>query len=262
MSDVAWRALDDELDRWAAAGRQATFWLRDDDAVEATPALERLLAMAADGGAPLALAVIPAGAKSSLADRLAATGAVSVLQHGFAHANHAPMGAKKSEFADGRPMEEMTGELVQGRETIFRMFGDAALPVLAPPWNRLAKAAPAHLAACGIAGLSRFTPRKARFAADGVIEANTHVDLIDWRNGRTGKPPAVVAEETAAHLAARRTGQADPDEATGFLAHHLVMDPTAWRALQEILAKLADDARAKWLTAHEIFEPQPAGAPQ
>jgi hypothetical protein len=38
-----WRRLEAELDRWGDAGRAATFWWRDDDASDATPALETLL---------------------------------------------------------------------------------------------------------------------------------------------------------------------------------------------------------------------------
>ncbi|MEK9660397.1 MAG: hypothetical protein VW644_01455, partial [Alphaproteobacteria bacterium] len=40
-----WDALAAELDVWAAAGRTATLWWRDDDADAASPALERLLAL-------------------------------------------------------------------------------------------------------------------------------------------------------------------------------------------------------------------------
>lgn len=38
-----WDRLAAELDRWDAAGRRATFWWRDDDAVAPTPALDACL---------------------------------------------------------------------------------------------------------------------------------------------------------------------------------------------------------------------------
>ncbi|MGO7418364.1 polysaccharide deacetylase, partial [Rhizobium ruizarguesonis] len=45
MTDMmAWDPLRRELDLWQAAGRVARFWLRDDDAVEPTLALEMLIA--------------------------------------------------------------------------------------------------------------------------------------------------------------------------------------------------------------------------
>ena len=43
--DSGWAVLEAELDLWQAAGRTASFWWRDDDAVAATPALSRLLAL-------------------------------------------------------------------------------------------------------------------------------------------------------------------------------------------------------------------------
>ena len=55
-------ALDRELDAWAAAGRVAEAWWRDDDATAPTPALARLLEARRAAGAPVALAVIPARA--------------------------------------------------------------------------------------------------------------------------------------------------------------------------------------------------------
>ena len=66
-----WSDLTQELDAWTADGRRATLWWRDDDAAEPDAALERLLALAATHGLPLALAVIPARATRALAQRLA-----------------------------------------------------------------------------------------------------------------------------------------------------------------------------------------------
>ena len=71
MSDsAAWEALTLELDLWAAEGRTATFWWRDDDAIAPTPALDRLRACASAAGIPIALAVIPAKATPELAAEL------------------------------------------------------------------------------------------------------------------------------------------------------------------------------------------------
>jgi hypothetical protein len=49
-------ASEIELEHWSRAGRDATLWWRDDDAVTATPALEpHTRHRAASGGAPLPL---------------------------------------------------------------------------------------------------------------------------------------------------------------------------------------------------------------
>ena len=93
---MTWRILSEELDAWAAAGRAATLWWRDDDAVEPSAALERLLGLAAARDVPIALAAIPARASEALARGIETAGArVTLLQHGYAHRNHAPATKKK-----------------------------------------------------------------------------------------------------------------------------------------------------------------------
>ena len=59
-----------ELDCSAGTGQRITFWLRDDDAVTTTPALDRLLSQAATFDVPVVLAVIPMPAEPELASSL------------------------------------------------------------------------------------------------------------------------------------------------------------------------------------------------
>ena len=66
---VKWPDLMAEFDRWEEAGRVATLWWRDDDAVMPTARLGRLLSIAS--GVPVSLAVIPADARQELAQWLA-----------------------------------------------------------------------------------------------------------------------------------------------------------------------------------------------
>src|SRR6185369_1020035 len=99
MPDAAlWQPLAAELARWQDAGRVADFWLRDDDAVEPSAALDRLLAMAAHGAVPVTLAVIPAHSGRALAERIAAENGLGVAVHGWSHENHAPAVEKKQEL--------------------------------------------------------------------------------------------------------------------------------------------------------------------
>ncbi len=44
-TDSLWLPFETELDRWSAAGRRVSLWLRDDDAIAASPALDRLSAL-------------------------------------------------------------------------------------------------------------------------------------------------------------------------------------------------------------------------
>ena len=72
---VKWPDLMAEFDCWEEAGKVATLWWRDDDAVAPTARLGRLLSTAP--GVPLALAVIPADAQQELAQWLAQHAAIS-----------------------------------------------------------------------------------------------------------------------------------------------------------------------------------------
>src|SRR5579863_1521918 len=109
---AGWPDLVDEFDRWGEAGRVATLWWRDDDAAAATPQLDDLLHLA--GAVPVALAVIPALARPELVTALPSTPQVSVLQHGWRHANRALHG-KKSEYPEGRPAAVVGEEIAAGR---------------------------------------------------------------------------------------------------------------------------------------------------
>ena len=237
-----WGDLARELDLWRAAGRQPTFWWRDDDAVAASPALTELRCIAQ---APVALAVIPAAPDRSLEDSLAPFLAnwplASVLQHGIGHRNHAPAGAKNSEFPAGRPLAEILLGLEEGLARLQNAFGPRFLPVLTPPWNRIADHLLPYLPPLGFCGLSRFSepPFEAPNPVAGLCEINAQVDVIDWHGSRGFAGLDVVLPRLIGHLAARRTGRAAPDVPTGILTHHLVHDTATWRFLENLQDWLA-----------------------
>lgn len=228
-----WRALDEEIARWRDSGRTAELWWRDDDAADATAALDRLLDLHRETGMPLALAVVPATATSALAARLAGEPGVDLLQHGYAHVNHAPPADKKCELGAHRPAMMVLGELGTGWLALERLFGGRALPVLVPPWNRIAPALVPTLPEIGFAGLSTFGPRPRAEAVRGLRQVNVHLDLIDWKGHRgfVGEAAALTAL-VAALEAARRSS-----EPVGVLSHHLVMDEAAWDFLRSLLEK-------------------------
>lgn len=242
-----------ELDRWAAAERTASFWWRDDDAVTAGPALNRLFAAA--GAVPLALAVVPMRAEPALAAALAAVGTrVSVLQHGHTHTNHAAPGAKKAEFTAERGGDLMGAEVRAGRDRLAEMFGLWVEPVFVPPWNRCPAALVARLAGLGYRVLSTYGPRTTRHAAPGLRQVNAHVDPIDWRGTRRFLGLDHLAEALAGHLAARRQGTADAAEPTGLLTHHLVHEPEDMVAIGRLVAEIAAHPAGRWLAVSDILE--------
>jgi hypothetical protein len=252
---TAFRPLLDELDRWAAAGRTATLWWRDDDACEMTESLSRLLAVRDALGVPLGLAVIPAKAQASLASGLPASADIALLQHGYAHRNHSPDLRRKSELGADRPVWDAVAELMAGRERLARVVGDRPLPILVPPWNRIDAGLVALLPGLGYTGLSTFAPRTQREAASGVTIVNTHIDVIDWLGSRKFVGEAAAVAAATAHLASRRTGAVDAGEPTGLLTHHLVHDAATWSFLERFLAATAGHRAARWLPVAEAFAP-------
>jgi hypothetical protein len=252
---TSWDDLARECAAWSDSGRLATWWWRDDDAVEATPALDELLRVAQG---PIALAVIPAKLQPSLAARLNQSPEVAVLQHGFAHRNEAPEGGRKSEFPDERDLDIIKGDLTAGFRKLSEAFGLQFLHVLTPPWNRIGGRTVAILQSIGFIGLTRYLPRGVS-QIHGVNLVNTHVDVIDWR-GSQGPIRGFLGESACldlfiGHLQARRLGTVDADEPTGVLSHHLVHDPATWRFLEKLRDFLGNQTAARLLDPSAVFKP-------
>ncbi|MBK3736901.1 hypothetical protein GAY29_28255 [Azospirillum brasilense] len=248
---AGWDDLTAELDAWATAGRTATLWWRDDDAVEPTPALDRMITLSVETGAPLALAVIPAGVTDALAPVVDAAPTVTVLQHGWSHANHAAPPAKKAELGADRPTATVLAELAEGRSLLERRFGPRALPVLVPPWNRVAPGVVAALPGAGFAGLSVFGPR--RVSTVNMMCVNTHLDPVAWKDGKRFLGDTESLGMAVAHLRARRRGAVDAEEAAGLLTHHLAMDGETWAFTARFLNVTRRHPAARWLPADTLF---------
>lgn len=252
-----WRALEEELDAWADAGLGADFWWRDDDAVEPTPALDRLLDLSARHGAPLALAVIPARGAWALGERIAALDHVTPVQHGFAHRNHAPGNQKKAELGAHRAEAAMCEELARGRALMAALFGSKFLPVLVPPWNRIAPGLVGALPGLGLTGLSVYGPRGTAPPA-GLAQLNSHIDIMRWRAPRGFLGEAEALDMVRGHLLARRQDHAthaavDRSEPTGILTHHLAHDDAAWNFLERLLNLVTRHPAAKLADVREVF---------
>jgi len=244
---TAWLRLDQELDAWRASGRRATLWCRDDDACRDSPALQRLLGIAGPLGVPIALAAIPAALEASLVDAVGASAVASVVQHGYAHRNHAPPGARNWELGADRPVGAVLAELEEGRTRLEQNFGGRFAPVLVPPWNRIDPDVVAHLPAAGFRGLSTFGPRAAASPVPGLTVCNAHVDLVAWRRDRAFIGPDAAVDRLVEHLRARREGNADPSEPSGILTHHLDLSEAAWEFLAEIMTRTHAHDAAEWL---------------
>jgi hypothetical protein len=249
---MSWVAFEQELGRWRDAGRTVEFWWRDDDAVAPTAAVKQLLALSESSAVPLALAVIPLAAKAELFDGMRAR----VLLHGTDHRNRAQAGHKKTEFAEHEADDAALGRLARARERLAQLAGPAFVPVLAPPWNRFKRELVPVLPSIGVRGFSGYGARATRRPAAGVIEVNTHVDIIEWRVTREfcGEDAALAA--AIRHLGARRTGAADSAEPTGWLTHHELHNGAAWNFLEQLFDRTRR-LGARWLDAESIFTSSP-----
>ena len=245
MTADIWAPLTEELDRWQADGKVAQFWLRDDDAVDPTPALSRLLEISARHAAPVTLAVIPAHSGQVLADFLADTSLVSVAVHGWSHANHAGEGEKKQELGAHRPVATVAAELEAGFEKLRFLHAGRFAAMLVPPWNRIAAPLAAELPALGFDALSVFGAEK----ASPIRLINTHVDLMDWHGTRGARDYQALVSD----MIARLREMSDTGGVMGFLTHHLVHDERGWRFIEELLERTARHPGCRWAYLPEML---------
>lgn len=261
MPAPAWDALMGELDTWAGAGRTATFWWRDDDAADHTPALDRLLALRDAVDVPLALAVIPARATPALRDRLASAPGLATVQHGYSHKSFATGADRPIELDGSRPAEYVISDLAVGAQSLARLASH--VPVLVPPWNRIAPHLVPLLPEIGFQGLSTIGARAREFPVRGLRQQNVHLDVIDWRGKKTGIARGFlgadnIIADTIRHLAARRAGavetnRAVPDEATGLMTHHSDMDDAMFGFVREFVIRTRAHPAVVWQSANEVF---------
>jgi len=245
--DEIWAPLVQELDRWRLAGRQARLWLRDDDAIEPTEALESLLRITRQSSVPLTIAVIPASTGEALATRLSREDHVLVAVHGWSHANHAGPEEKKQELGRHRPAQVVLAELRDGFVTLEGLYGPMLVPMLVPPWNRISEELVPQLGAQSFDVLSIFGRAK---AGSPIRLLNTHVDVVNTRGQRGDRAHADLVAELVAELQSRFGGD---DEAVGILTHHLVHGAPEWEFLSRLFEETRHHPGAVWMSARDLL---------
>jgi hypothetical protein len=222
------------------------FWWRDDDAEDDSSSFQRLLQLVARYDLPLALSVVPKRATSALASRLDEAPRAYVLQHGWRHRNHSPEGEKKMELGPHRPVDVILDELAAGFDRLRARFPAKFLPILVPPWNRVADAVRDERRQVGLIGISTYGP-----VPNGARHwVNVHLDVIDW----TARAPITRARAYSVlsrELERRRAGESAP---IGLMTHHLVHQEANWRFLEELLEIVANHAAVTWPPIAELFD--------
>ena len=237
--DTKWQLLAEQI---ARAEPRPSFWLRDDDAIAPTPALDKLLQLTEHNDVPVALAVIPALAGQPLVARLAGSAGACPVVHGWAHANHAPGDSKKQELGLHRPLPAVVKELADARQRMEDLFGSRHLAMLVPPWNRIAPELPPLLAQLGYRALSAFGSAA---PAASVTVVNTQLDIMNWRGNRGCRDHGEMIDELAGLI----QRHADDGAPIGVLTHHLVHDDAAWDFLQQLFEATA----GHWVSAADAI---------
>mgnify|MGYP002713865746 CR=1 FL=1 len=218
-----------------AAPTPPRLWWRDDDAGRDHPRLDQLLALAQSHDLPIGLAIVPEWLEADCIARVQACPQATVLQHGIAHENHGWWWQKTVELGGRAPTDALGAGLKRGLERLRAAFGGSRfLPMLVPPWNRIAPRLVPTLPALGFTGLSTYGGRSSCEPVPGLRQVNTHLDLIAWRED--GRP--LSFDEAARGLAALI--RARPHEPIGILSHHLVSDDGAFAVLDRLLEVLQD----------------------
>src|SRR5262249_34773073 len=129
-----WFFLKRELAAWTRCGYKLSLWWRDDDGRAPSRRLDRLIALAERHHVPLTLAIIPDGQPAALADRLATSPSITVIQHGVDHIDRtAAVGGPKSELLPEWDTDEIARRVGAGWRALRQIRN--AIPVFAPPWN-------------------------------------------------------------------------------------------------------------------------------
>jgi hypothetical protein len=245
-----WDDARRELDCWADAGLTAKFWVRDDDASEITPNLERLSDLATKHNIRIGLAVIPGNIAANLSDFLGNnTRQFYPMCHGWKHVNHNQRN-KPAEFGPDRPISSMITD-AQSALSLFNGSFGALKVIFVPPFNRVTPALIKALPNIGFFGTSlmpNYLERKmlqlgARLNLSAAIKVpdfsdspriDVHLDVINWRT-KTAQATKTIANNLVQQLRGRRLGLVAVDKPIGLLTHHLAHNEGIWRACNEVL---------------------------
>lgn len=225
------------------------FWWRDDDAGAISPALERLLSLSREFGAPVNLAVIPGRLDSSLVEALRGRANVDVLVHGFAHKNQAGEGEPKCEFPLTRPMEDMRADLVHALSRLREAFPKNTIPVFVPPWNRLPPELMPVLKECGYVGFSTASSLAPGplMRKDGLKQSDGHFSLVSYKSGKQLADMMEITKRLAKQI---RAGSNGP---FCIVTHHRDHNDAIWEGCEQLFRFLGNHKNARILPAREVF---------
>ncbi len=250
------KQLQTELDAWKRAGLTAELWWRDDDAGEPCPALDTLFRISGEHAVPCGLATIPTRAGEPLRKDVSNAPYIWILQHGYAHINHAPRGNGAWELGLHRPTSEVLEELRKGMVKLNQLFKERFVPAVVPPWNKMAPELLPYLPVMGYRGVSASYKRHRPVPPGDLRVADAHCDLLSWKDKKNGARFAgseKCVNHLVDHLHDKRIGVVALEEPTCILTHHLEMDDEAWIFLDALLSVTVVHPAVNWLSPADIW---------
>ena len=161
------------------AGLKTSVWWRDDDVFDDTKELNRLLHFSEKHDVPVHLAVIPKHLTDDARVLIKSNRNITVLQHGYAHVNHAKNGAPLNEFSLDREIEVMLNEIRCGFTKLSEVFDEQFLPLFVPPWGHVALPVIERLHKIGFVGVSLIGDNIKNYP--NLNNMNVHIDIHSWR---------------------------------------------------------------------------------
>jgi hypothetical protein len=217
-------------DDLARKGKKITFWWRDDDAIEETQALQKLLKLV-DHKA-ISIATIPEYCTKSLIDIVKENPYIHLLQHGVSHENFAHKEEKKCEFPTHLSDEHHWQRIQYGRDKIFQLYPEWDGKGFVPPWNRMKLNSAEGLKDIGFDYISAFESLKARnIATKHIAYCDSNIDPIDWKGNDGKNNYGFIGWQACDDILLHH---AQYQQHIGLLTHHLVHNEAMWHKLEII----------------------------
>jgi peptidoglycan/xylan/chitin deacetylase (PgdA/CDA1 family) len=228
-------------------------FFRDDDVGWDDEGLWALLDLFAERLLPVDLAVIPRALTDRSARELMAraeSGGITFHQHGFAHANHEPVG-RKCEFGPSRAPWLQRRDIAEGRARLEHQLGPSLDPIFTPPWNRCTEATGGCLVELGFMVLSR-EARAPALGIPGLFELPVRIDWFAHRKR------VLLSRTEFGELVATAIKGSGP---IGLMFHHAAMDRVHRAAAAELLSLFSEHDRVNAHPMLELAGPQRPSAP-
>ncbi len=242
--------LTQAIEQWAGNNTPNIFFRADDIGVGSC-AFDALCRLFRTHEIPLALAVVPAWLSGTRCEWLFRCAPLEERlwgwhQHGWRHVNWQRTG-KKSEFGDHRALEKQIRDITQGQQKMLDTFGEHALPVFTPPWNRISSPTIKVLQQLGFKGISMemAIPRSLKPAVT-MKSFRVQLDLHTRKAVNGEEDYNKLVEELVALLSKR--------EPIGIMIHHQRMTIFAFEFLNELIRQLKDKLHARFLSFRELLE--------